>query len=221
MKVGDLDLFKGIDAEEIQNMMTCSKAVIKKFPEGSYLFRNQDKPRYLYVILSGRVIITKDFYSGKQDILLVVNEGEILGELFFNKDFNEYWYDAVAKMDTEVLMIPWDFFFGFCGNACKKHQNLIKNMLIIMSERTHDLTEKAHILSCNILREKIAIWLLFKCDKNDNVVLTLNREQLADYLGVTRPSLSRELMKMQDDGLIYVEKNSIKIIDRDGIEELV
>lgn len=50
--------------------------------------------------------------------------------------------------------------------------------------------------------------------------LTMNREELADYLGTTRPSLSRELMKMQQEHLIETEKNIIKIVDRDALEIL-
>ena len=48
----------------------------------------------------------------------------------------------------------------------------------------------------------------------------MNREQLADFLGVARPSLSRELMKMQKDGLIEVGRKSIRICDRDAVEML-
>ena len=46
----------------------------------------------------------------------------------------------------------------------------------------------------------------------------MNREELSDYLGTTRPSLSRELMAMQDEGLIEVERSSFKIKDREGLE---
>ena len=48
----------------------------------------------------------------------------------------------------------------------------------------------------------------------------MNREELADYLGTTRPSLSRELMKMQEEGLIRVEKKFIYIPDREKLEVL-
>ena len=48
----------------------------------------------------------------------------------------------------------------------------------------------------------------------------MKREQLADFLGVARPSLSRELMKMQGDGLIAVEKKYIIIKDEQALELL-
>ena len=56
--------------------------------------------------------------------------------------------------------------------------------------------------------------------EGDIVKLTMNREELADYLGTTRPSLSRELMKMQQEHLIETGKNVIKIVDRNALEIL-
>ena len=61
---------------------------------------------------------------------------------------------------------------------------------------------------------------LEQAQQNGVVHLTMNREDLADYLGTTRPSLSRELMKMQQEGFITVEKNVIKLSDSRALEEL-
>ena len=221
MEIQKLNLFRGISQEEIEDMLRCASTSKKKYKEGEYLFRVHDKPVFMFVILSGRAIVARDFSSGRQDIILEVAEGDVLGENFFDPDNKEYWYDAIAGSDTEVLMLPFSFFYGFCGNACKKHQELIKNMLEIFSVRNSELSKKAHILSCNNLRERIALWLLDNCNESGKVVLNMNREQLSSYLGVTRPSLSRELMKMQDDGLIKADKGWIKIINGEKLENYI
>ena len=55
--------------------------------------------------------------------------------------------------------------------------------------------------------------------REDGVVqLKMNREELADYLGVARPSLSRALMKMQNEGMIEVDRTHIKILDIEKLE---
>ncbi|MBD5501975.1 MAG: winged helix-turn-helix domain-containing protein, partial [Lachnospiraceae bacterium] len=86
------------------------------------------------------------------------------------------------------------------------------------SENNFKITRKLHIISTSSLRERIAIWLLDTMDERGNVELKMNREQLADFLGAARPSLSRELMRMQADGLIEVSRKSIMIHDREAIE---
>ena len=97
---------------------------------------------------------------------------------------------------------------------------ITRNMLEIQSEKNFSMTRKLHLLAGTTLKERIALWLLDQASENGVVRLIMNREELADYLGTTRPSLSRELMKMQQEGFITVEKNVIRISDRRALEAL-
>ena len=49
----------------------------------------------------------------------------------------------------------------------------------------------------------------------------MNREKMADYLGVARPSLSRELSNMQAEGMISLEKRQIRIVDLSALQEII
>ena len=209
-------LFREVTPTEIQKMMKCAGAVTKEYQTGEYIFREEDIPQFLYLILEGEVSIVKDFTSGRQDILYMAGTGEVFGENFFNPEEKPYWFNAVANEKSMILLLPWKFFFGFCSNACEHHQQLIRNMLEIMAVRSFDMTKKAHILSSTTLREKIAVWLLENME-NGSVDTGMNREEMASYLGVTRPSLSREMMKMQREGIIEVEKGRIVICDMDKL----
>lgn len=209
-------LFGKISQQEVEKMVRCSKSVTKEYEPGDYIFREEDNPRFLYLILDGEVSVVKDFASGRQDILYVAGIGDVFGEDFFGAQQKPYWFDAVANRRTTLLLLPWEFFFGFCSNACEHHQQLIKNMLEILAGKNFEMTRKAHILSSTTLREKIAVWL-FETAKGDVMHTKMNREQMAAYLGVTRPSLSRELMKMQNEGMIDIAKGSICILDRDKL----
>ena len=142
--------------------------------------------------------------------------------MFLFADTKAYWYDAIAQGRVKVLEIPWDFFYCFCSNACEHHRMITRNMLEIQSEKNFTMTRKLHLLSGTTLRERIALWLVEQTDAAgaDTVRLAMNREELADYLGTTRPSLSRELMKMQQEHLIEADRNTIRIVDRDALETL-
>ena len=149
-----------------------------------------------------------------------MEEGNVFGEIFLFGDRRHYWYDAVASKDVTVLEVPWDFFYHFCSNACDHHKQLTQNMLEILSENNFKITRKLHIVSTSSLRERIAIWLIDSMDEKGVVELKMNREQLADFLGVARPSLSRELMRMQADGLVLVSKKMITVLDKEAVELL-
>ncbi len=209
-------LFRNISQSDIEKMMKCTGAVTKEYETGDYIFREEDTPQYLYLILEGEVSVVKDFMSGRQDILYVAESGEVFGEDFFEPEQRPYWFDAVANTKTVLLLLPWKFLFGFCSNACEHHQQIIRNMLEIMAVKSFNMTKKAHILSSTTLREKISVWLLESMEAGQ-VDTRMNREQMAAYLGVARPSLSRELMKMQKEGIIDIDQKRIRIRDKDKL----
>lgn len=221
MHIDKCKLFNAITKEELNKILNCSKARIRKEKAGTYLFRQDEKPSKLFLLLTGQVHISKDFTSGRRHVLYLVEEGNVFGEIFLFGNKERYWYDAEAVSDVEVLEMPWDFFYHFCANACEHHKQLTQNMLEILSETNFTITRKLHIISTISLRERLAIWLMDFAEGKDVVELKMNREQLADFLGVARPSLSRELMKMQADGLIEVSKKQIRILNREAIELLL
>lgn len=213
-----IHLFKNISEEELERMFRCSKTVERSFENESYIFRQGETPRHLFLVLEGKVIIAKDFASGRRDVLFVVEQGDVFGEMFLFADAGNYWYDAIAQGKVRVLEIPWNFFYCFCSNACEHHRMITRNMLEIQSEKNFFMTRKLHLLSGTTLRERISLWLLEQAGEDNIVNLTMNREELADYLGTTRPSLSRELMKMQQEKLIEADRSKIRIIDRETLE---
>ncbi len=220
---GSIHLFRDIKKEEIEKMFRCSKTVERCFEDGMYIFRQGETPQNLFLVLDGTVMISKDFASGKRDVLFMVGQGDVFGEMFLFADFADtktYWYDAIAQEKVRVLQIPWQFFYCFCSNACEHHRMITRNMLEIQSEKNFKMTRKLHLLSGTTLRERNALWLLEQAAEGDVIKLAMNREELADYLGTTRPSLSRELMKMQQEQLIETDKNMIKIVDRAALEIL-
>lgn len=216
----DTILFREISKPEIERMLQCSKSYKRHYKAGEYIFQQGDKPSKIFLLLQGHIHIAKDFASGKRDVLYLVEEGNVFGEMFLFGDMENYWYDAVAPVDVEILEIPWDFLYHFCENACKHHQMLTRNMLEIFSRKEFHITKKLHIVSTASLRERIAIWLIDSMDSEGKVVMRMKREELADFLGVARPSLSRELMRMQSDGLIEVSKKCIYIKDKNSVEML-
>lgn len=215
----ECSLFKSITDEDQDKMLSCAGARELKFKAGDYIFRQGESPKNMYLIKKGSVMICKDFASGKRNVLFSVYEKDVFGEMFVFSDEKEYWYDAIANEALTVVEIPWKFFYGFCNNACEKHQKVIKNMLEVQSDKNFLMTKKLYLLSGKTLRERLAMWILDNAGNQKYFTSDMKREELADYLGTTRPSLSRELMNMQEDGLIEVDRSMFKINDRSSLEE--
>ena len=82
------------------------------------------------------------------------------------------------------------------------------------------LSRSNQITSQSTLRQKIAKYLITN-EENGLVKTNLSREEWADILATTRPSLSRELSKMTDDGLIEIKNKTIKILNKSAFADII
>lgn len=215
-------LFSGMTEDEIQGCLQCSKSEIISYEKDEMIFCQNDEPVKLHVLVDGSVAVCNDTVSGKRSIIAAFDRsGELFGEVFVFLGRKEYDHYAQAVTPAVVLQIPKDFLYHTCGDDCGYHARLISNMLSILAQKAYFLNQKVQILSCSSLRQKIAKILLKNCHPDGKVTLSMNREELADFLNTARPSLSRELMNMQDDGLIRIQKKDIFIIDFDELQNII
>lgn len=218
-KIRDNIIFKGLSEEEIQNCLRCSLATIKTYQKNHIIFSQMDPPKALYVLISGSVVVCKDTPDGKRYIVTNIEERDIFGEVYVFLNNIDYSYYVISNTKSSILEIPKEFFFHTCDNSCRGHSVIIQNMLSILAQKAFFLNNKVQLLTSGSLRQKITKYLLDNCNNKKYVQLNMNREQFSAYLNVTRPSLSRELINMQEDGLIEVDRDMVKIIDYDALTE--
>lgn len=72
-------------------------------------------------------------------------------------------------------------------------------------------SRRIHIMSQKSIRDKLKLMLAQFSTDGKSAVLSMNRQELADYLGVERSALSREMARMKNEGLIDYRKNAISI----------
>ena len=75
------------------------------------------------------------------------------------------------------------------------------------------------LLYTSTLREKIAHYLTQRQDDQGRIRERLSREEMAAYMGAARPSLSRELGCMQEEGILRMEGRRIEILDQTALEQ--
>lgn len=215
-------LFTHMIEEEIQKFLTCSTAKIKVYQKDELIFKQLDEPRKLYVLLNGSVAVCKDSITGKRSMITAINrQGDLFGEVYLFLYRKAYDYDAIATEKTKVLEIPKDFFYHTCPQNCHFHERLIRNMLNILAEKAFFLTHKVQLMSLSSLRQKILKVLLDHYETTPQLAFKMKREEFADFLGVARPSLSRELMKMQEEDLIRIDGRKLKLGNLEKIQNYI
>lgn len=208
-------LFADISSAGLEKMMHCSGAKRLEYPSGAFLMQEGKSYRDISVILKGLCRMEKITISGQRQILRWIYPNDIVGEQIFCHSPAESWCDIIAVQPTQVLAIPAVFFTQICSSACKHHLVLTRNLLSIVSQTSLQQQQKLYLICGHSIRERLGIYLLHQMDKDGCVTLSMNREELADYLGITRPSLSRELAQLAKNGIISYQKNKIRILDQE------
>ena len=94
-------------------------------------------------------------------------------------------------------------------------------MLHIFALDNHQKQERLDLLTCGELEQRLARYLLENRTGADTVFLSMNRSELAAYLNTTRPSLSRTLSGLQNQGALQIAgRNQIKILNPDILQDI-
>lgn len=213
------ELFCNMSKENIDNILNCSQSRMKRYKAGQIIFSQEEKPNKFFFVISGRVALVKHLSLGKKNILCELGEGNVFGEDFFLDKEEEYWYDAEAVVDSNILEISLKFFSDMCDQRCVHCKPLVRNLLTAITRKEKLFLKKIYLNSSSSLLTKISIWLMNNADSQGIVKTDMGREEMANYFGVARPSLSRALMKMQEEGLIKVKKDIFYIVNSDKIKE--
>lgn len=218
-------LFKGLASEELQNLIINTNYSISD--------NCKDHTEYqtcivalegeicdsLGIVIEGELEVQKQYASGKIVTLAKLNRGKIFGEAIAFSETNLYPATIISSKNSIILYISKKDIIAMCSSYPK----VLNNFMQLLSSKILLLNRKIKELSFETLRQKISNYLLsqYEIQKTTALILPMSRKNLAEHLGVQRPSLSRELANMNNDGLIDFNKNLVKIKDLEGIKNIL
>lgn len=208
-------LFRGIDTEGIKSMLTCLNPRITTYKKGDNIANAGTPFHGIGIVIDGEVVIAKENIAGNRAILTVLKKGDMFGEMISFSEKKIWPVTVTSQSDSEVIFISPEKVITKCEKLCDAHQKMIENMLTIMSRKALLLSRKVDYLSIRSLRGKLCAYLIEQWHSQGTSIFTLpmNRDELADFFNVARPSISREFSKMKDEKLIDYHKASFKIVN--------
>ena len=180
----------------------------------------QDEPcNRLIILLEGSVKTEMTDHSGRVIRVEDVFAPNPLAILFLFGHNNRFPVQVTAREDVTALVIPKQAVL----NMLVLNQTLLKNYLDISAEFAIRLSRKLHFMSFRTIRQKLAMYIieLSKEAHSDTVTLDKTKSAIAEYFGVSRPSLERELTAMQRDGLLNAENRKIEIKNRNELIRVI
>ncbi|MGE5629147.1 MAG: Crp/Fnr family transcriptional regulator [Solirubrobacterales bacterium] len=212
-------LFRGLKEEEISTLLKCLTPKIQSYGKNESIVDAGESIDKLGIILEGEATVLKENAEGNRVILTVVKKGDLFGEMLVFSS-NKTWPVTVrVQSSCKVLFLTNSDLIARCGNNCSWHISMLQNFMKVISDKSLMLNKKVEYLSIKSIRGKICVYLLdqYNLKKNVNIVLPLKRNELADFLNVSRPSMSREICQMRDEGIIDFHLSTFRIKDMDAL----
>jgi len=207
-------LFDGIEPEDRMAILGCIGYYMGTFQKGDIVAFEAERIKHVGVVLSGSVDMIKEDIWGNKTMLVRMYEDDVFGETFACGSDNLSVVTFLVSQDAKILFLSFDRVMHSCSMACQFHHRLIENMLRIIANKNRDLMRKVEVVSKRTIREKILAYLSIQSQTRGSryFEIPLGRVELAEYLCIDRSALTRELVKMKEDGLIDYDKNCFRML---------
>lgn len=191
------------------------------YKKGQVIFYQGNPPFGLYCISQGKIKLTKTDSDGKESIVRLAHDGDVLGHrsLFSDEKFSS---TATAIEDTTVCFIEKKYIFEAIHNQPSIALNIIQQFSREMGSSEQ---KNASMFQKNV-RERLAeLFLILKRNygvKEQNrtrIDIKLTREEIASMIGTASETVIRFISEFKEEGLLAQEGKTIYIIDEEKLLE--
>ena len=210
-KIRKIPLLEEIDTDVLHACYTNRQLYIKHYTKGATVHHQYEPCTTLDVVLSGHLVAYSLSENGSAMNLFEFKESSIIGANLLFADHNIYPLNIYSVTPCELLHIEQSTVMEFL------HQyHFVMQYVKSLSMNSQGMNQKITMMSQKRLRENLLDYLKQQSfiQGGSKIVLPISKKQLADYLGVQRPSLFRELKKLKDEKIIRVDNRTITLLTK-------
>ena len=219
--LGQTALLGSLSPAELK--LLAARTVRKLYSAGELLFSEGEPCTGLHIVSLGRVRIFKTSMSGREQVLSVEGPGGSVAELPVF-DGGAYPASVVALEDTEIAFLSRRDFHAYC----LEHPEVALKVLAVVGARLRRLVGIIEELSFTTIRQRLASTLLKlaqtegkKTPRGVEFRLPASHQEIANQLGTVRELISRNLTRMQAEGLLEVDAREVVVKDMQGLAALL
>ncbi|MFL5748019.1 MAG: Crp/Fnr family transcriptional regulator [Niastella sp.] len=202
-----------LPAEDFE-LLTANKTE-QLYSKGEIIFREAAYPSGIFYIVEGKVKKYKVDKDGREQIIYVANQGEILGyHAILSED--RYPDSAAALEKSRIAFIPKEDFL----NTLQKSSVLSKRLLKTLSHEFAVLANSISAFAQKSVRERLALQLIVLREKYKvnfqpgmPVEINISRNDLANIVGTVRESAVRILTEFKEAGIVQTKGRKIIVLD--------
>lgn len=201
-------LFVGLQEAELEAMLQTIEYKEHKYAKDDILVSQNEICNRLIILLSGSVRAQMIDDTGKIMKMEDLRAPSPLAPLYLFGERNRFPVEVQANEPVEIIVFSRETIL----QLFQQYRKVLLNYLNLNAMYATRMSDKLYFLSFKTIRQKIANYLLKLPAKDGVVMLDRSQNSLAEYFGVTRPSLSREFANMQEEGLIEIDRKLVKIL---------
>ena len=212
-------LFQGMSDRDLETLTTCFAPHARRYERGELLLMAGYETHEVGIVLEGEIVAAKPMPDGSAVVMAHMGPGGVFADVLAGGR-SKSPVNVSAASSCLVLYLPCEALLRPCGALHPAHLQLLHNWLRTISDKYFALDRRVELLICKSLRARISLWLLDEAHRagSDTFTTPLTRAGLAEYLNCDRSALSRELSRMQHDGLIETWRSSFKLLDKDRLK---
>ncbi len=210
-------LLRAMPDEVLATLLARLRPRVQRYAKGAVLLLAGYENRDLGIVLEGRVHAHKTAPDGTAVLVADMGPGGLFGDVLAAAGAKSP-VTLTAQCETLALYLPYARILH-PPVADGAHFRLLQNLVAQMGGKYLALDRRLELLMCKSLRTRISLWLLEQAEAAGSDIFTvpLTRAALADYLGCDRSALSRELSRMQREGLLETFRSSFRLLDKDRL----
>ena len=207
-----LNLFDKISDKQKEKILKSLEAHTFEYKENAHITSFVKGDNFIAYIESGYIQIYKMDKNGTKVILEELEEGETFGTHF--STFLQNDFEIIAKEDTTITYIDNHRIFQSELSTKPYYFVFLQNLFTILSEKEQEKNERISILTKKTIRNKLLEYFKIMSRKNNSkyIYLPFNFTDLADYLGIDRTAMSREMKYLKEEGFIEVKGKKITLL---------
>ena len=213
------ELFQGLTKGELQRV--AARFVARRLPPESVLFPEGAKSDSLFILREGFVKLLQVSEKGTETILHILREGELFGELLLSGLPRPFTAVAITEVSVEVLSgddlrqalleVP-GFALGFMALLSRRMGRVEREFARLLTEWAYHRLARELLHLAGDLGEKTPL--------GTRISLRLTHEDLANLIGTSRETVTNQLRRFEEMGLLHREGRRI-IIHPDRLREYI
>ncbi|MBQ8137216.1 MAG: Crp/Fnr family transcriptional regulator [Clostridia bacterium] len=212
-------LFQGMTEAEITEALHVLEAHEKRYEKGEILLTAGSVTERMGLVLVGSVTIESNDIWGNRTIISHVACGQVFAETYALLGNEPMLVDVTANEDCLVLFLEAGGMPMRADTPRPWAWKYVTNLLFLSAHKNRLLSGRSFHTAPKTIRGRVMAYLnsVSLQQRSHEFDIPFDRQQLADYLNLERSALSKELGKMQRDGLIACRKNHFTVCQADSL----